>query len=203
MRSFMANLINKSAPDFYACTVMPDDTIIEYFHLKDYIREKVGVVFFYPLDFSFVCPTEILAFNNKIDEFKKRDAAVIGISVDSQYSHIAYRNTPVENGGIGKIKFPLVSDITKQISRNYDVLANDSVAFRATFVIDKQGVIRHQLINDLPLGRNIDETIRMVDAVSYHDEHRGEVCPANWKDGQDTINPTMDGIKSYLQKHPK
>ena len=159
-----------------------------------------GLVFFYPLDFTFVCPSEILAFNNRVDEFRSRGAEVIAVSVDSHFTHAAWRNTPVDKGGIGEIKFPMVADLTKQIARDYDVLVNDSVAFRGTFMIDKKGIVRHQVINDLPLGRNVDEAIRMVDALNFHEEH-GEVCPAGWNRGDEGMKPNADGVAAYLGKH--
>lgn len=193
----MSVLVGKEAPDFTAKAVMPDNSIEENFNLKEQLKGKVGVLFFYPLDFTFVCPSEIIAFDNRLNEFKTRNAQVIGVSVDSHFSHLAWKNTPVEKGGIGNIQYPLVADITKQIARDYDVLTEESVAFRGTFLIDKEGVVRHQLVNDLPLGRNIDEAIRMVDTLQFHEEH-GEVCPAGWNRGNDGMKPDADGVASYL-----
>jgi len=152
------------------------------------------------LNFTFVCPSEIIAFDKKLEEFKKRNTEVVGVSIDSHFSHIAYKNTSINNGGIGKIKYPLVSDITKDISRSYDVLLNQAVALRGTFLIDEDFVIRHQVVNDLPLGRSVDEALRMVDALEFHQKH-GEVCPANWKPGKAAIKPDAEGIKNYLSKN--
>ena len=196
------SLIGKKAPDFTAAAVMPENTIREELKLSS-MQGKYVVLFFYPLDFTFVCPTEIIEFDRKLAEFKERGAEVLGVSVDSQYSHFAWKNTPVEKGGIGNIQYPLVADLTKQIARDYDVLTEDgSVAYRGTFLIDKEGIVRHAVVNDLGLGRNIDETLRMLDALRYHEKH-GEVCPANWKDGDDAMKPTADGVATYLSKHVK
>jgi peroxiredoxin (alkyl hydroperoxide reductase subunit C) len=196
----MSVLIGKKAPDFTASAVMPDNTINEDFVLSECISGKLGLLFFYPLNFTFVCPSEIISFDHKLAEFKKRGVEVIAISVDSAFSHLKYKNTEINDGGIGQVKFPMVSDITKDISRNYDVLHANSVSYRGTFLIDKEGIVRHQIINDLPLGRNVDEAIRMVDALIYHTEH-GEVCPANWQPGKDAITPNQKGISEYLKKN--
>jgi peroxiredoxin 2/4 len=158
----MSVLVGKEAPDFTAQAVMPDNSIKADYNLKAQTKGKYAVLFFWPLDFTFVCPSEIIAFDNRVEEFKKRGAELIGISVDSQYTHYAWKNTPVDKGGIGNIRFPLVADLTKSIARSYDVLTGDAVAFRGTFLIDKTGKVRHQLINDLPLGRNVDETLRTL-----------------------------------------
>jgi peroxiredoxin (alkyl hydroperoxide reductase subunit C) len=195
----MSVLVGKQAPDFTATAVLADNTIVEDFNLKEAIKGKIGILFFYPLDFTFVCPSEIIAFDNRVEEFRKRGAEVIGVSVDSQFSHFAWKNTPVEKGGIGQIKFPLVADITKSIARDYDVLLNDAVAFRGTFMIDKAGVVRHQIVNDLPLGRNVEEALRMIDALNFHEEH-GEVCPANWNKGQKGMKATSDGVAEFLKE---
>jgi peroxiredoxin (alkyl hydroperoxide reductase subunit C) len=195
----MSVLVGKQAPDFTATAVLADNTIVEDFNLKEAIKGKIGILFFYPLDFTFVCPSEIIAFDNRVEEFRKRGAEVIGVSVDSQFSHFAWKNTPVEKGGIGPIKFPLVADITKSIARDYDVLLNDAVAFRGTFMIDKAGVVRHQIVNDLPLGRNVEEALRMIDALNFHEEH-GEVCPANWNKGQKGMKATSDGVAEFLKE---
>lgn len=196
----MSVLVGKEAPDFTAKAVMPDNSINEKFNLKSYIKGKVGIVFFWPLDFTFVCPSEIIAFDNRVKEFKSRGAEVIGVSVDSHFTHLAWKNTPVNNGGIGNVQFPMVADLTKSIARSYDVLLADEVAFRGTFMIDKKGIVRHQVINDLPLGRNVDEAIRMLDALNFVEEH-GEVCPANWKRGEEGMKPTGEGVATYLKKH--
>jgi peroxiredoxin (alkyl hydroperoxide reductase subunit C) len=195
----MSSLITKQAPGFTAPAVLPDNSIGE-FSLES-VKGKYVVLFFYPLDFTFVCPTEILEFNRRLAEFKERGVEVVGVSVDSQFSHWAWKNTPVENGGIGGIQYPLVADLTKQISRDYGVLLEDAgVALRGTFLIDKEGVVRHAVLNDLPLGRNISETLRMVEALQYHEKH-GEVCPANWQEGEEAMTPTSEGVASYLAKH--
>ncbi|MBN9543576.1 MAG: peroxiredoxin [Alphaproteobacteria bacterium] len=196
----MSILIGKAAPDFTAKAVMPNNDINENFNLMSYLNGKTGVLFFYPLDFTFVCPSEIIAFNNRLGEFTSRRSAVIGVSVDSHYSHLAWKKTPVNKGGIGDVQFPLVADITKQIAKDYGVLINDAVALRGTFLIDKKGVVRHCVINDLPLGRNIDEAIRMVDALHYFEEH-GEVCPAGWDKGKQGMTATPEGVADFLTSH--
>ncbi len=193
-------LVTKKAPDFTATAVLADGQIVEDFNLYDNIGEKGAVLFFYPLDFTFVCPSEIIAFSNRIKDFEDRGIQVIGCSVDSQYSHFAWRETPVENGGIGRVKFPLVADLSKQISKDYDVLFGESVALRGSYLIDKDGTVRHAVINDLPLGRNIDEMIRMVDTMQFTNEH-GEVCPAGWNKGDEGMKDTAEGVASYLSKH--
>lgn len=194
----MSSLVTKPAPEFKAQTVLADNTIAEK-TLSDLRGNKYAVVFFYPLDFTFVCPSEIIAFDRKLDEFKKRNCEVIGISVDSQFTHLAWKNTPLEKGGIGNVRFPLVADLTKQIAEQYGVLFNNAVALRGLFLIDKSGVVRHAVINDLPLGRNIDEALRMLDALQYHETH-GEVCPANWKEGQAAMKPTAAGVAEYMAR---
>ena len=194
----MSELVTKEAPDFAAQAVMPDNTIQEL-KLSGY-RGKHVILFFYPLDFTFVCPSEIIAFDKALSKFKERNCEVIGISVDSEYSHFAWKNTSHNEGGIGNIQFPLVADLTKKISESYGILLNDSVALRGLFLIDREGIVRHAVINDLPLGRNVEETLRMVDALQFFEEH-GEVCPANWKPGDDAMKPTADGVAEYLDKH--
>jgi len=196
----MSTLIGKSAPEVKGPAVMPNNSIKEDFSLDAY-KGKYVVLFFYPLDFTFVCPTEIIEFNKKLGEFKERNTEVVGVSVDSQFTHLAWKNTPVDQGGIGDIQYPLVADLTKQISSDYGVLIEDAgVALRGTFLIDKEGVIKHAVVNDLGLGRNIDETLRMVDALHHHEQY-GEVCPANWNKGDDAMTPTPDGVAGYLKKH--
>jgi peroxiredoxin (alkyl hydroperoxide reductase subunit C) len=198
----MSNLIGQQAPTFTAPAVLPDNTIRPDFSLESF-RGKYVVLFFYPLDFTFVCPTEILEFDRKLAEFKELGAEVVGVSVDSQFSHLAWKNTPVAAGGIGNVQYPLVADLTKQISRDYGVLLEDAgVAFRGTFLIDKEGVVKHAVINDLGLGRNIDEALRMVKALRHHETH-GEVCPANWQEGEDAMTPSPQGVAEYLSKHGK
>ncbi len=194
----MSVLVGKQAPDFTAKAVMPDNEINEKFNLKEHIKGKIGVLFFYPLDFTFVCPSEIIAFNNRLKEFKTRGAEVIAVSVDSHFTHLAWKNTAVNKGGIGNVQFPMVADLTKQIARDYDVLIeNAGVALRGTFLIDKQGVVRHQLVNDLPLGRNIEEAIRMVDSLNFFEEN-GEVCPAGWNRGKEGMDASPEGVAKYL-----
>lgn len=193
-------LVTKKAPDFTATAVLENGSIVEDFNLMNNLGSKGAVLFFYPLDFTFVCPSEIIAFSHRIEEFKSRGIHVIGVSVDSQYSHFAWRETPVEKGGIGRVKFPLVADLSKQISRDYDVLFGESVALRGSFLIDADGTVRHAVINDLPLGRNIDEMIRMVDAMIFTNEH-GEVCPAGWAKGEEGMKASTQGVAEYLEKH--
>jgi len=194
----MSFLVTKEAPDFTAKTVMPNNTF-EELSLSSY-RGKYVILFFYPLDFTFVCPSEIIAFNARLKEFNDRNCEVIGVSVDSEYSHWAWKQTPVNKGGIGDIQFPLVSDLTKKISRDYGILFDDSVALRGLFLIDREGMVRHAVINDLPLGRSVDETLRMLDALQFTEEH-GEVCPANWKKGEEGMKPTAEGVANYLASH--
>jgi len=194
----MSVLVTKEAPNFKATAVLPNNTFGDI-ELKDY-RGKYVVLYFYPLDFTFVCPTEIIEFNRKLEEFKSRNVEVIGVSVDSEYSHLAWKNTAEKDGGIGNIQYPLVADIKKSISTDYDVLFDESIALRGLFLIDKEGIVRHQVVNDLPLGRNIDEAIRLVDALQ-HNEKYGEVCPAGWKPGDDAMKETQESVASYLGSH--
>ena len=193
-------LVTKKAPDFTATAVLADGQIVEDFNLYENIGEKGAVLFFYPLDFTFVCPSEIIAFSKRIEEFSSRGVNVIGVSVDSQFSHFAWRETAVENGGIGRVKYPLVADLSKQISKDYDVLFGDAVALRGSFLIDKDGTVRHAVINDLPLGRNIDEMIRMVDTMLFTNEN-GEVCPAGWAKGDEGMKASTEGVAEYLGKN--
>jgi peroxiredoxin 2/4 len=193
-------LVTKKAPDFTATAVLADGSICEDFNLMNNLGSKGAVLFFYPLDFTFVCPSEIIAFSHRIDEFTSRGINVIGVSVDSQFSHFAWRETPVEKGGIGRVKYPLVADLSKQISKDYDVLFGDSVALRGSFLIDADGTVRHAVINDLPLGRNIDEMIRMVDTMLFTNEY-GEVCPAGWQKGDEGMKASTTGVAEYLAKH--
>lgn len=194
----VTTLVTKEAPDFSATAVMPDNSFQDL--TLSSCRGKYVVLFFYPLDFTFVCPSEIIAFDKKLDEFKKRNCEVIGVSVDSEYTHLAWKNTPRDEGGIGNIRYPLVADLKKEVARKFGVLFDESVALRGLFLIDKEGVIRHTVINDLPLGRNVDEALRMVDALQFYEEH-GEVCPANWKPGEEAMKPTPEGVAEYLAKH--
>jgi peroxiredoxin (alkyl hydroperoxide reductase subunit C) len=169
------------------------------FKLSDY-RGKYVILFFYPLDFTFVCPSEILAFDKALPAFKAKNCEIIGVSIDSQFSHWAWKNTPVQQGGIGNIQFPLVADLDKSISRQYGVLLDAGIALRGTFLIDPEGVVRHAVVNDLPLGRNTDEALRMVDALQFHEKY-GDVCPANWEEGKEAMKPTAAGVADYLSKH--
>ena len=196
----MAVLVGKLAPDFTAVAVMGDNEINETFSLTNQLDGKYGVIFFYPLDFTFVCPSELIAFDHRLDEFKKRQTEVIGISIDSQFTHLAWKNTPVNMGGIGQVRYPLVADIKHDICRAYDVEHKDGVAFRGSFLIDRTGVVRHQVVNDLPLGRDIDEMLRMVDALQFHEEH-GEVCPAGWNKGKAGMDASSEGVAKYLAEH--
>ena len=191
----MSARVTMDAPDFTAQAVMPDNSFADL-TLSSY-KGKYVVLFFWPLDFTFVCPSEIIAFDQQLDEFKKRNCQVIGVSVDSHFTHLAWKNTPVQTGGIGDVQFPMVSDLDKNISRDYGVLFNESIALRGLFLIDKEGVVRHALVNDLPLGRNVDEAIRVLDALQFHEEH-GEVCPANWRPGEKAMKPTAEGVAEYL-----
>ena len=192
----MAVLVTKPAPDFKAQAVLKDGSFAEV-TLSQFKGNKYVLLFFYPLDFTFVCPTEIIAFSDRVKEFNDLGVEVIGVSVDSHFSHLAWRNTPRNQGGIGQIDYTLVADLNKQISRDYDVLMGDAVALRGLFLIDKNGVVRHQVVNDLPLGRSVDEALRMVQALQFF-EKNGEVCPANWQEGKSTIKPTVDGSKSFF-----
>lgn len=209
-------LVTKPAPDFKAAAVMPDNSFKEI-SLSDYKGKKI-VLFFYPLDFTFVCPTEIIAFDHRLGDFEKRGVQVIGCSVDSKFSHLAWKNTDINKGGIGNVKFPIIADLDKSIARDYDVLKDSveasiltdedeyelsvggDVALRGSFLIDEEGIIRHAVINDLPLGRNIDEMLRMVDALTFHSEH-GEVCPAGWTEGNDGMEENAEGVAGYLSDH--
>ena len=196
----MSTLVTRKAPEFTATAVMEDGSFKDI-SLSDYKGQNV-ILYFYPLDFTFVCPSEILAFNKRVADFKERNTQLIGVSIDSEFSHFAWRNTEVEKGGIGQIDYPLVADKSKNIARDYGVLFNEEVALRGLFLIDKEGNVRHSTINDLPLGRNVDEALRVVDALAFHEEH-GEVCPANWKKGEEGMKPTAEGVASYLSKHSK
>ncbi len=210
----METLIGKKAPEFKANAVINGNEIVEGFSLDQYKGKKHVVFFFYPLDFTFVCPTELLAFQRKIEEFNKRSVAIVGCSVDSEFSHLAWLQTELNKGGIKGVNYPIVADLSKTIAENYGVLAGEydytddgsaifngaPVAFRGLFLIDKDGVIRHSVVNDLPLGRSVDEALRMVDALQHFEEY-GEVCPANWKEGEDAMKATQEGVSDYLSKH--
>lgn len=196
----LCTLVTRPAPDFTADAVMPDNSFAPL-TLSSY-QGKYVYLLFYPLDFTFVCPSEILAFNKKLDEFKKRNCELITVSIDSKFTHLAWKNTKLEDGGIGNVQFPMVEDLTKQISRDYGILLGDKVALRGLFLIDPKGTVRHCVINDLPLGRSVDEALRMLDALQFTDTH-GEVCPANWQQGDEAMKPTAEGVASYLAKHGK
>lgn len=198
----MSVLVGKPAPDLNATAVMPDGSFKEDFTLSDYKGRKYVVLFFYPLDFTFVCPSEIIAFDHRVAEFDKRGVQVIGCSVDSHFTHAAWRGTPVNKGGIGPVGYPLVADMKKEIAREYDVLLPDGIALRGSFLIDKNGTVQHQVINNLPLGRNVDEMLRMVDALQFTETH-GEVCPAGWTHGAKGMRPTAEGVASYLTSEAK
>ncbi|MCH2155903.1 MAG: peroxiredoxin [Opitutales bacterium] len=192
----MSILVNKTAPDFTAAAVMGDGSINESFKLSD-LKGKHIALFFWPLDFTFVCPTEIIAHDKKFQEFQERGVEVVGVSIDSQFTHFAWRNTPINEGGIGPVRFPIVADVKHEICQAYGVEHEAGVAFRATFLIDKDFTIQHQVVNNLPLGRSVDELVRLVDALK-HVEEFGEVCPADWKPGESAMTPTADGVKAYL-----
>ena len=198
----VCTLVTQEAPDFTAEAVMPDNTFGQV-KLSSF-KGKYVVLFFYPLDFTFVCPSEILAFNKKLDDFKNRNCEVVGVSVDSKFTHLAWKNTPVENGGIGDIQYPLVQDLNKSIARSYGILFNDAVALRGLFLIDTRGIVRHAVINDLPLGRSVTEALRMVDALQFVETHGDQVCPADWQEGEVAMKPTAAGVATYLaNKHAK
>lgn len=211
----MAVLVGKKAPQFEADAIVNGSEFVEKFSLAQYIGKKHVVFFFYPLDFTFVCPTEILAFQDKLAEFEKRNVQVVGCSVDSKYSHYAWLNTERKAGGIKGVTFPLVADLSKSIAENYDVLAGeweydededyvefngDALAYRGLFLIDKQGIVRHQVVNDLPLGRSVEETLRMVDALQFFEEN-GEVCPADWHKGDEGMKENAESVADYLSRH--
>lgn len=196
----MSILVGRSAPDFTAAAVLANGDIVSKFHLTEEIKNKYAIIFFYPLDFTFVCPSELIALDNRIGEFEKRDTLVIGVSIDSQFTHNAWRKTPINEGGIGQVRYPLIADVNHQICQAYGVEHPSAhVALRGAFLIDKKGVVRSQIVNDLPLGRNIDELIRLVDALDYHEKH-GEVCQAGWTKGKAGITPTTEGIATFLSE---
>jgi peroxiredoxin 2/4 len=197
----MAVLVGKPAPEFTANAVFGNNEIKEL-KLSDY-KGKYVVLFFYPLDFTFVCPSELIAFDHRLEEFKKRSVEVIGCSIDSQFTHLAWKNTPVDKGGIGQVKYPLLADVKHAVCQAYDVeFAAAGVAFRGSFLIDRNGIVQHQVVNNLPLGRNVDEMLRMVDALQFTEEH-GEVCPAGWQKGKAGMKASPDGVAKYLADHAK
>lgn len=193
-------LVGQKAPDFTAPAVLGNGEIVNEYTLSKETEGKYIVIFFYPLDFTFVCPSELIAFNHRLEEFKKRNVEVIGISIDSHYTHSAWRNTPVDKGGIGQVGYTLVADITHEICQSYGVESPGGVAYRGSFLIDCKGIVRHMVVNDLPLGRNIDEMIRMVDALQFTEEH-GEVCPAGWNKGKLGMKATTAGVAEYLAQN--
>ncbi|MBP7865524.1 MAG: peroxiredoxin [Acidobacteria bacterium] len=188
-------LVTRPAPDFTAKAVMPDNSFGDL-TLSAY-RGRNVLLFFYPLDFTFVCPSEIIAFDKRLAEFKQRNCEIIGVSVDSEFTHWAWKNTPRNQGGLGSVEFPMVADLTKNIARAYDVLFDESVALRGLFLIDREGIVRHQVVNDLPLGRSVDEALRVLDALQHYEAH-GEVCPANWRKGDKAMKATAEGVAEYL-----
>lgn len=196
----MSVLVGKQAPDFTVPAVLADGQIVDSFSFSEATRGKYAVVFFYPLDFTFVCPSELIAFDHRIDEFKSRGVEVIGVSIDSHFTHNAWRNTPINQGGIGAVRYTLAADITHSIAKDYDVESAGGVAYRGSFLIDKSGLVRHQVVNDLPLGRNVDEMIRMIDALQFHEQH-GEVCPAGWNKGDKGMNANPAGVAEYLSEN--
>ena len=198
----MAVLVGKKAPDFVAAAVLGSDEIVENYRFSEAIRGKYAVIFFYPLDFTFVCPSELIAFDHRIEEFRKRGVEVVGVSIDSQFTHLAWKRTPVEKGGIGKVGYTLVADVKHDIAKAYDVESEGGVALRGSFLIDRDGVVRHQIVNDLPLGRDIDEMLRVIDALQFTEKH-GEVCPAGWNKGKAGMKPNTAGVASYLSEHAK
>lgn len=195
----MSVLVTQPAPDFTAAAVMPDGSINEAFRLSD-LKGQYIVLFFWPLDFTFVCPSEIIAHDHRVSKFKDLGVQVVGVSIDSQFTHHAWRNTPVEKGGIGPVQFPMVADVRHEIVRAYGVEHPDGVALRASFLINKEGIVQHQVVNNLPLGREVDEMLRLVEALQFTEEH-GEVCPAGWRKGKAGMKPTAEGVASYLAEH--
>ena len=196
----MGVLVGREAPDFTAAAVLGNGEIVDTFNLSETIKGKMAVIFFYPLDFTFVCPSELIAFDHRLKDFTERGVEVIGVSIDSQFSHNAWRNTAINDGGIGQVGYALVADVKHEICKAYDVEhPTDGVAFRGSFLIDQEGMVRHQVVNDLPLGRDIDEMLRMVDALKFHEEH-GEVCPAGWSQGDKGMDASPDGVAKYLSE---
>lgn len=197
----MSVLVGRKAPDFTVPAVLGTGEIVDKFNLYEQIKGKYAVVFFYPLDFTFVCPTELCALDSRMEEFKSRNVEVISVSIDSHFTHNAYRETPVNKGGIGKVQYTMAADITHSVCQSYGVEHPvDGVAFRAAFIIDTNNMVRSQIVNDLPIGRNIDEIIRTIDAVQFFEEH-GDVCPAGWKKGDVGMKATPQGVAEYLNKH--
>ena len=194
-------LVTRQAPDFTAAAVMGNGEIVDNFNLKKHLNGRPAVIFFWPMDFTFVCPSELIAFDHRYEEFKKRGVEEIGVSMDSEFVHNAWRNTAIDDGGIGPVQYPMIADIKHDIMRAYGVeFPEAGVALRGSFLVDKNGVVRHQVVNDLPLGRNVDEMLRMVDALQFHEEH-GDVCPAQWEKGKEGMNASPKGVADYLTKN--
>lgn len=193
-------MIGKQAPDFTAAAVLPDGEIVEEFHFAESTNGRYALVFFYPLDFTFVCPSELIALDRRMEAFRERGVEVFSVSIDSQFTHHAWREKPVDAGGIGPVGFTMVADVKHEICRSYGVESDGGVAFRGAFVIDPKGIVRAQVVHDLPIGRNIDELLRVVDAIQFHDEH-GEVCPAGWDRGDAAMQASTAGVASYLAEH--
>ncbi|AYA41067.1 peroxiredoxin C [Xenorhabdus nematophila] len=194
-------LVTRQAPDFTAAAVLGNGEIVNNFNLKEHLNGRAAVIFFWPMDFTFVCPSELIAFDHRYEEFQKRGVEVVGVSFDSEFVHNAWRNTPISEGGIGEVKYPMVADIKHEIMQAYGIVHPEAgVALRGSFLIDKNGVVRHQVVNDLPLGRNVDEMLRMVDALQFHEEH-GEVCPAQWEKGKEGMGASPKGVADYLTKN--
>lgn len=196
----MSVLVGKQAPDFTVSAVLGDGSIVDEFTFSEATKGKYALVFFYPLDFTFVCPSELIALDHRMEDFKSRGVEVIGVSIDSHFTHNAWRNTPINEGGIGQVGYTLAADMNHDICKAYDVESAGGVAFRGAFLIDKEGLVRSQIVNDLPLGRNMDELIRLVDALQFHEEH-GEVCPAGWNKGDKGMNASPDGVAAYLSEN--
>ncbi|NFV81286.1 peroxiredoxin [Magnetospirillum aberrantis] len=196
------SLVTQAAPDFTAPAVMPDNEINPAFNLKSYLAGSYGLVFFYPLDFTFVCPSEILAHDHRLKAFAEKGVKVVAVSVDSHFTHLAWKNTPVEKGGLGNVQFPMVADLTKDIAKSFGVLLPGGVALRGSFLIDKAGTVQVAHVNNLPLGRNVDEMLRLVDALQFTEEH-GEVCPAGWQKGKSGMQASPEGVAKYLAENAK
>lgn len=196
----MSVLVGKQAPDFTVSAVLGDGSIVDEFSFSEATKGKYALVFFYPLDFTFVCPSELIALDHRMEDFKSRGVEVIGVSIDSHFTHNAWRNTPIKDGGIGQVGYTLAADMNHDICKAYDVESEGGVAFRGAFLIDKEGAVRSQIVNDLPLGRNMDELIRLVDALQFHEEH-GEVCPAGWNKGDKGMDASPNGVAAYLSEN--